>query len=91
MLEYLTLLAGGAERLVVDAACGLQDLGHHVHIYTSHWEKERCFEETRNGARITLSIILAESASGYIETDDRSCSCSCSRSPSLVPMSVSLS
>ncbi len=27
---------GGAERLVVDAAAGLQKLGHNVKIYTSH-------------------------------------------------------
>ena len=56
----LTLLAGGAERLVIDAACGLQELGHHVHIYTSHWEKERCFEETRNGARVPLSVLRGD-------------------------------
>lgn len=40
---------GGAERLVVDAALGLQALGHSVDIYTSHHDKEHCFDETRNG------------------------------------------
>ncbi|KAJ6513791.1 mannosyltransferase [Mycena vitilis] len=40
---------GGAERLVVDAAIGLQGLGHSLVIYTSHHNPEHCFEETRNG------------------------------------------
>lgn len=39
----------GAEKLIVDAAVGLQKLGHHVEIYTSHHDKTRCFEETRDG------------------------------------------
>lgn len=46
---------GGAERLIVDAACGLKDLGHEVAIYTSHWDPERCFKETKDGASM-LSI-----------------------------------
>ncbi|CAK5279502.1 unnamed protein product [Mycena citricolor] len=40
---------GGAERLVVDAAVGLQALGHDLTIYTSHHDRDHCFEETRNG------------------------------------------
>ncbi|KAM5542778.1 hypothetical protein V8D89_003739 [Ganoderma adspersum] len=40
---------GGAERLVVDAALGLQKLGHSVDIYTSHHNPGHCFEETRDG------------------------------------------
>ncbi|KAJ7577398.1 glycosyltransferase family 4 protein [Mycena floridula] len=44
---------GGAERLVVDAALGLQSLGHSVDVYTSHHDKSHCFEETRDG---TLSV-----------------------------------
>ncbi|KAF9143785.1 Alpha-1,3-mannosyltransferase-like protein [Mortierella sp. GBA39] len=40
---------GGAERLVVDAAVGLQDLGHKVIMYTSHHDPSHCFEETRDG------------------------------------------
>ncbi|GES86689.1 alpha-1,3/1,6-mannosyltransferase ALG2-like [Rhizophagus clarus] len=39
---------GGAERLVVDAAIGLQTKGHKVVIYTSHHDPTHCFEETRN-------------------------------------------
>ncbi|KAF9950890.1 Alpha-1,3-mannosyltransferase-like protein [Mortierella alpina] len=44
---------GGAERLVVDAAVGLQDLGHKVVMYTSHHDPAHCFEETRDG---TLTV-----------------------------------
>ncbi|QLG71049.1 hypothetical protein HG535_0B00870 [Zygotorulaspora mrakii] len=40
---------GGAERLVVDAAVGLQEQGQDVTIYTSHCDKSHCFEEVRNG------------------------------------------
>ncbi|TFK22668.1 alpha-1,3-mannosyltransferase ALG2 [Coprinopsis marcescibilis] len=40
---------GGAERLVVDAALGLQKLGHSVGIYTSHHDPTHCFEETIDG------------------------------------------
>ncbi len=45
----LIVKLGGAERLVVDAAIGLQKLGHHVEIYTSHHDPAHCFEETRDG------------------------------------------
>ncbi|KAF9427616.1 Alpha-1,3-mannosyltransferase-like protein [Podila epigama] len=44
---------GGAERLVVDAAVGLQNLGHKVVMYTSHHDPAHCFEETRDG---TLTV-----------------------------------
>ncbi|KAG0150367.1 hypothetical protein CROQUDRAFT_88169 [Cronartium quercuum f. sp. fusiforme G11] len=40
---------GGAERLVVDAAVGLQKRGHHVQIFTSSHDSTRCFQETRDG------------------------------------------
>ncbi|KAI0182014.1 glycosyltransferase family 4 protein [Hypoxylon sp. FL1284] len=40
---------GGAERLVVDAAVGLQDLGHKVVIFTSHCDPQHCFDEARDG------------------------------------------
>lgn len=41
---------GGAERLVVDAAVGLQECGHEVVIYTSHCDRTHCFEEIKNGS-----------------------------------------
>lgn len=40
---------GGAERLIIDAAVGLQDLGHTVTIFTSHCDHKHCFEEARDG------------------------------------------
>ncbi|KAI7889856.1 alpha-1,3/1,6-mannosyltransferase ALG2 [Mucor mucedo] len=40
---------GGAERLVVDAAVGIQNKGHKVVMYTSHHDPLHCFEETRDG------------------------------------------
>ncbi|KAJ4368143.1 Alpha-1,3-mannosyltransferase-like protein [Neocucurbitaria cava] len=40
---------GGAERLVVDAAVGLQNRGHKVTIFTSHCDPRHCFDEARDG------------------------------------------
>ncbi len=40
---------GGAERLVIDAAVGLQSLGHKVTILTAHCDPNHCFEEARDG------------------------------------------
>ncbi|WCJ25007.1 Alpha-1 3/1 6-mannosyltransferase ALG2 [Euphorbia peplus] len=40
---------GGAERLIVDAAVELASHGHNVHMFTSHHDKNRCFEETISG------------------------------------------
>jgi alpha-1,3/alpha-1,6-mannosyltransferase len=40
---------GGAERLVIDAAVALQERGHKVTIFTSHCDKQHCFDEARDG------------------------------------------
>ncbi|KAF2838892.1 glycosyltransferase family 4 protein [Patellaria atrata CBS 101060] len=40
---------GGAERLVIDAAVGLQNSGHKVTIFTSHCDPKHCFDEARDG------------------------------------------
>ncbi|KAL3228922.1 Alpha-1,3/1,6-mannosyltransferase ALG2 [Nakaseomyces bracarensis] len=56
---------GGAERLVVDAALGLQEEGHEVIIYTSHCDKTHCFEEVKNG---TLEV---EVMGDFFPTDFR--------------------
>lgn len=40
---------GGAERLIIDAAVGLQELGHKVTIFTSHCDPQHSFEEARDG------------------------------------------
>lgn len=47
---------GGAERLVVDAAVGLQERGHRVTIFTSHCDPTHCFDEARDGK---LLVVLA--------------------------------
>lgn len=47
---------GGAERLVIDAAVGLQSLGHKVTILTSHCDPSHCFEEARDGEFQFLSV-----------------------------------
>ncbi|KAJ3277068.1 Alpha-1,3-mannosyltransferase-like protein [Terramyces sp. JEL0728] len=46
---------GGAERLIVDAAVGLQNKGHTVSVFTSHHDPTHCFEETRDG---TLKVVV---------------------------------
>ncbi|EGW30469.1 alpha-1,3-mannosyltransferase ALG2 [Spathaspora passalidarum NRRL Y-27907] len=40
---------GGAERLVVDAAMGLQSLNNDIQIFTSHCDPTHCFEEVSSG------------------------------------------
>jgi alpha-1,3/alpha-1,6-mannosyltransferase len=42
---------GGAERLIIDAAVGLQSKPHNykVTIFTSHCDPAHCFEEARDG------------------------------------------
>ncbi|CCD26647.1 GDP-Man:Man(1)GlcNAc(2)-PP-dolichol alpha-1,3-mannosyltransferase NDAI_0I00780 [Naumovozyma dairenensis CBS 421] len=47
---------GGAERLIVDAALGLQQQGNKVIIYTSHCDKSHCFEEIKDGT-IEVEVI----------------------------------
>jgi alpha-1,3/alpha-1,6-mannosyltransferase len=57
---------GGAERLVVDAAVGLQKRGHRIVIFTSHCDPKHCFDEARDGkppppVPFPLSGVLAPS------------------------------
>lgn len=40
---------GGAERLIIDAAVALQNLGHKITIFTSYRDKNHCFDEARDG------------------------------------------
>jgi alpha-1,3/alpha-1,6-mannosyltransferase len=47
---------GGAEKLVVEAALGLQKKGHSVKIFTSFHDKNRCFPATSDG---TLDVVVA--------------------------------
>ena len=48
---------GGAERLVIDAAVGLQNLGHKVVVYTSHCDPSHCFDEARDGTRFSHYLL----------------------------------
>lgn len=57
---------GGAERLVVDAALGLQNLGHSITVYTSHHDITHCFEETKNELKVKeYGDFLPQSLFGY--------------------------
>lgn len=54
---------GGAERLAIDAAVGLQSSGYNVTILTSHWDPKHCFEEARDGEYpMPLSAICFDEA-----------------------------
>ncbi|KAI9291941.1 putative asparagine-linked glycosylation 2 transcript variant 1 [Neoconidiobolus thromboides FSU 785] len=46
---------GGAERLIIDAASGLRNLGHNIIVYTSHYDPNHCFEETLDG-RVDVKV-----------------------------------
>ena len=53
---------GGAERLVVDAAVGLQNRGHNVVIYTSHCDPKHCFDEARDGMSCSTTTTTTPSS-----------------------------
>ncbi|KAI8920923.1 alpha-1,3/1,6-mannosyltransferase ALG2 [Powellomyces hirtus] len=55
-LVHPDLGIGGAERLVVDAAVGLQSRGHSIDMLTSHHDPSHCFEETRDGT-LNVSVL----------------------------------
>jgi alpha-1,3/alpha-1,6-mannosyltransferase/myotubularin-related protein 1/2 len=46
VLIHLDLGIGGAERLVINTAICLKDIGYDVSILTSHHDNNHCFEET---------------------------------------------
>jgi alpha-1,3/alpha-1,6-mannosyltransferase len=56
---------GGAERLVVDAAVGLQNRGHRVVIFTSHCDSKHCFDEARDGMQPPSFFLLVENDSNF--------------------------
>lgn len=60
MIFCISDCLGGAERLIVDAAVELASHGHNVHIFTSHHDRNRCFEETLSGNK-NLSSSLHKS------------------------------
>lgn len=52
---------GGAERLIIDAAVGLQNRGHKVTIFTSHCDPQHCFDEARDGESSSPQIYASVS------------------------------
>lgn len=50
---------GGAERLIIDVAVGLQELGHKVTIFTSHCDPTHCFDEARDGTPCVAVLLCA--------------------------------
>lgn len=58
---------GGAERLIVDAAVGLQEQGNQVTIFTSHCDPQHCFEEARNGQFAPPTSSLTVTAKGLTD------------------------
>jgi len=48
---------GGAERLIIDAAVGLQKRGNRVVIFTSHCDPKHCFDEARDGMLFYLLFL----------------------------------
>ena len=48
---------GGAERLVIDAAVGLQNRGNKVVVFTSHCDRNHCFDEARDGEPAPCDVL----------------------------------
>ncbi|KAA6401542.1 MAG: putative Alpha-1,3/1,6-mannosyltransferase ALG2 [Streblomastix strix] len=49
VIVHPELIIGGAERLILDAAIGLQQLDHKVEVYTGFLNKSNCFSEVKDG------------------------------------------
>ena len=56
VIIHLDLGIGGAERLVVNTAVCLKDIGFDVSIFTSHHDCNHCFEETKENGILGNSI-----------------------------------
>ena len=54
MHSRISIITGGAERQVVDAALGLQQRNYDAEIFTSHHSPSHCFEETRDGPSVYI-------------------------------------
>lgn len=57
---HLDLGIGGAERLVVDCAVQLRQIGYDVRVLTTHHDPSHCFSETKiagmNGLRDVIEV-----------------------------------
>lgn len=49
---------GGAENLIVNAACVMQNKGHNVTIYTAHHDLDHCFDETRGNGQLAHHVVV---------------------------------
>ncbi|KAK5136640.1 hypothetical protein LTR08_002654 [Meristemomyces frigidus] len=61
---------GGAERLIIDAAVGLQAAGHTITVLTSYRDKGHCFEEARDGTldvRVRGNALFPPSLAGRLK------------------------
>ena len=56
ILLHLDLGIGGAEKLVVNTAVAMQELGHDIEIYTSHHDPNHCFQETKLNGKLYKCI-----------------------------------
>lgn len=69
---------GGAERLIIDAAVGLQSAGHKVTILTSHCDPSHCFQEARDGESgfVTSSQVMLRGSKAKVQSKEHSmCEC----------------
>jgi len=55
---HLDLGIGGAERLVVNAAISLKNIGNDVIIYTSHHDPSHCFPETTGDGPLSGQVLV---------------------------------
>lgn len=54
---HLDLGIGGAEQLIVNAACSLQKQGHDVTIFTSHRDPSHCFPEAHPNGELRVIVM----------------------------------
>lgn len=54
---HLDLGIGGAEQLIVNAACALQKRGHDVTIFTSHCDPTHCFPEAHPDGELDVVVL----------------------------------
>lgn len=55
---------GGAERLIVDATCALIEGGYETEVFTSYYDENRCFDETKKFDVVVLGKWIPRSIMG---------------------------
>ena len=71
----LSLVPGGAENLIVNAAVAALERGHEVALYTTHHDPKHCFAETKGDGACTSHTFssawtLAHCGAPVLETLD---------------------